>query len=110
MSFSDGEILVMPPEALVGRWCVEYNGVRPHSRLGYRPLAPEVYCTAALWPRTAVGGSDRSRWLAMELLYSSVSRRVTINVIVAPVTVPRGGFERVWSTLPLHLLRIEVPC
>jgi transposase InsO family protein len=29
-------------KVLVGRWRVEYNQVRPHSSLGYRPPAPEV--------------------------------------------------------------------
>jgi len=34
------------PEALVERWREEYNTIRPHSSLGYRPPAPE----AIAWP------------------------------------------------------------
>ena len=34
-------------QVLVERWRREYNQVRPHSSLGYRPPAPEVF---APWP------------------------------------------------------------
>jgi transposase InsO family protein len=34
-------------KVLIERWRVEYNTVRPHSSLGYRPPAPEAVRTAA---------------------------------------------------------------
>jgi transposase InsO family protein len=45
----DREIFYTLEEAkvLIERWRVEYNTVRPHSSLGYRPPAPEAVCTAA---------------------------------------------------------------
>ena len=51
----DREIFYTLGEAkvLVERWRREYNTIRPHSALGYRPPAPE----AMLWqpPTTAFG-------------------------------------------------------
>ena len=42
--FLNGEIFYTLKEAkiLIERWRREYNGVRPHSSLGYRPPAPEA--------------------------------------------------------------------
>jgi transposase InsO family protein len=42
--FLNGEIFYTLYEAkvLIERWRREYNGVRPHSSLGYRPPAPET--------------------------------------------------------------------
>jgi len=42
----DGEIFYTLQEAkvIVGRWRREYNTIRPHSSLGYRPPAPEALC------------------------------------------------------------------
>ena len=37
-------------QVLVERWRQEYNQVRPHSSLGYRPPAPEAF---APWPLAA---------------------------------------------------------
>ena len=44
----DREIFYTLAEAkvLIERWRQEYNTIRPHSSLGYRPPAPE----ATLWP------------------------------------------------------------
>ena len=41
---SDREIFYTPTEAkvLIARWRREYNTVRPHGALGYRPPAPEA--------------------------------------------------------------------
>ncbi len=41
----DREIFTTLREAqvLAGRWRQEYNWIRPHSSLGYRPPAPEAY-------------------------------------------------------------------
>jgi len=36
---------------LIEAWRRQYNTIRPHSSLGYRPTAPEVYC-----------GHRRPRW------------------------------------------------
>jgi transposase InsO family protein len=36
-------------KVLIGRWQQEYNTIRPHSSLGYRPPAPE----ALVWPPPA---------------------------------------------------------
>ena len=43
----NGEILYTLKEAqiLIERWRIEYNTVRPHSSLKYRPPAPEAYLT-----------------------------------------------------------------
>jgi transposase InsO family protein len=40
-----GEVLdtLMEAKVLVEGWRKEYNRLRPHSSLGYRPPAPEVY-------------------------------------------------------------------
>jgi transposase InsO family protein len=35
-------------KVLVERWRHTYNRIRPHSALGYRPLAPEIF--APQWP------------------------------------------------------------
>ena len=42
------EVLNTMAEArtLLGRWREEYNPTRPHSALGYRPLAPQVWLLA----------------------------------------------------------------
>ena len=42
--FSVGEMFgtVIAAKVLVERWRREYNHIRPHSSLGYRPPAPEV--------------------------------------------------------------------
>ncbi len=34
-------------KALIEQWRREYNGIRPHSALGYRPPAPEAILTVA---------------------------------------------------------------
>ena len=41
----DGEIFdtLLEANVLIERWRVEYNTVRPHSSLGYRPPAPEAW-------------------------------------------------------------------
>jgi putative transposase len=43
--YLNGEIFYTLKEAkvLIERWRREYNGVRPHSSLGYRPPAPETH-------------------------------------------------------------------
>ena len=40
----NGEIFYSPKEAqvVIEQWRVQYNTVRPHSSLGYRPPAPEA--------------------------------------------------------------------
>jgi transposase InsO family protein len=40
----NGEIFYTLKEAqvLIERWRLEYNTIRPHSSLNYRPLAPEA--------------------------------------------------------------------
>ncbi len=45
--FLNGEIFYSMKElrALAERWRVHYNTIRPHSSLGYRPLAPEAWRT-----------------------------------------------------------------
>ena len=47
----NGEILYTLEEAqvLIGRWRQEYNQIRPHSSLGYRPPVPQT----AEWPHAA---------------------------------------------------------
>lgn len=46
----NGEIFYTLDEArvLIEVWRKEYNQVRPHSALGYRPSAPEAICSSAL--------------------------------------------------------------
>jgi transposase InsO family protein len=50
----NGEEFYTVPEArvLVARWRREYNQVRPHSSLGYRPPAPEAWSVDQTTPRT----------------------------------------------------------
>ena len=44
------EILYTLPEAqiLIEHWRKEYNHIRPHSSLGYRPLIPQAWLLAPL--------------------------------------------------------------
>ncbi len=57
----DGEIFYTLFEAkvLTARWRQEYNQVRPHSSLGYRPPAPEAWAppptSAPLRPAAPIG-------------------------------------------------------
>jgi transposase InsO family protein len=48
--FLNGEIFYSMKEirVLAERWRVHYNTVRPHSSLGYRPPAPEVWVAKSL--------------------------------------------------------------
>jgi len=49
----DGEIFYTLPEAkvVIESWRRHYNAVRPHSSLGYRAPAPEVFVPSlAAWP------------------------------------------------------------
>ena len=48
--FFNGEIFYSMKEirVLAERWRVHYNTVRPHSSLGYGPLAPEVWIAKSL--------------------------------------------------------------
>jgi putative transposase len=50
----NGEIFFTLPEArvLIERWRREYNQVRPHSSLEYRPPAPEAWTVDQVIPRT----------------------------------------------------------
>ncbi len=56
---------LLEAKVLIERWRREYNGVRPHSSLGYRPPAPEAYVplaagsglVKALRPPMAAGGA-----------------------------------------------------
>ena len=52
----DGEIFYTLQEAkvLIERWRQEYNTIRPHSALGYRPPAPEAW-----WPSPPASASLR---------------------------------------------------
>jgi transposase InsO family protein len=52
----DREIFYTLAEAqtLLGRWKEEYNQIRPHSALGYRPPAPQAWVFAAQ-PVSALG-------------------------------------------------------
>ena len=40
----DGEVFdtLLEAKVLIERWRIEYNTIRPHSALGYRPPAPEA--------------------------------------------------------------------
>jgi len=38
----EGFDTLLKAKVLVGRWRREYNHIRPHSSLGYRPPAPEA--------------------------------------------------------------------
>jgi transposase InsO family protein len=51
----DGEIFYTLKEAkaLIERWRIHYNTVRPHSSLGYRPPAPEAWTAARPWAGSA---------------------------------------------------------
>jgi putative transposase len=50
--FLNGEVFYSIKElrVLVERWRVHYNTVRPHSSLGYRPPAQEVWMTSTVGP------------------------------------------------------------
>ena len=47
--FLNGEIFdtMTEAEVLTRRWVHDYNSVRPHSALGYRPPAPQTLCQSA---------------------------------------------------------------
>lgn len=44
----NGEIFygVLEAQAIVNQWVREYNTIRPHSSLGYKPPTPEVRFTS----------------------------------------------------------------
>ena len=50
----NGEIFdtLLEAKVLIERWRREYNTVRPHSALGYRPPAPEAVLTRSPGPPT----------------------------------------------------------
>ncbi len=52
----NGEIFYTLKEAqiLIDRWRQEYNTIRPHSALGYRPPAPEAIAVAPRDPGSAM--------------------------------------------------------
>jgi len=54
----NGEILYTLQEAqiLIERWCREYNEIRPHGSLGYRPPAPQ---TRTLIPAFSLAGGGQ---------------------------------------------------
>ena len=52
---------VLEAKVLVERWRQDYNTIRPHSALGYRPPAPEAQQPCAVASATAQGWSDRRR-------------------------------------------------
>ena len=56
----NGEIFYTLKEAqiLIERWRREYNTVRPHSALGYRPPAPEAIRVIPIDPGYAMLGQD----------------------------------------------------
>jgi len=58
----NGEIFytLMEAKVLIERWRTEYNTIRPHSSLGYRPPAPE---TMMLTVNEFRGGQESSREL-----------------------------------------------
>mgnify|MGYP001364538489 CR=1 FL=1 len=41
-------------QVLIERWRKEYNTLRPHSALGYRPPAPETFLQGPSWPVRSV--------------------------------------------------------
>jgi transposase InsO family protein len=56
----DGEIFYSLKEAkiIIESWRRHYNGVRPHTSLGYRPPAPEAYVPGgAALPSPLVGAA-----------------------------------------------------
>jgi hypothetical protein len=59
----DREIFYTLAEAknLIERWWPEYNTVRPHSALGYRPPAPE----AVIWSIPDTAGLQSAAWFGL---------------------------------------------
>jgi transposase InsO family protein len=55
----NGEIFytLLEAKVLIERWRIHYNRVRPHSALGYRPPAPEVWQVACAWAGSASLGA-----------------------------------------------------
>ena len=52
---------LMEAQVLIERWQREYNQRRPHSALGYRPLAPEAFL-----PRAQARNS--SPWAELQII------------------------------------------
>ncbi len=54
----DGEIFYTLSEAqvLIERWRKHYNGIRPHSALGYKPPAPQAIAPRRADPAFAMDG------------------------------------------------------
>ena len=64
----NGEIFYRLKEAkiIIESWRRHYNTIRPHSSLGYRPPAPEVFIPAlAAWPSTPPRPARRPRSLCV---------------------------------------------
>ena len=64
---------LLEAKVLIERWRVEYNTIRPHSSLGYRPPAPEAIHP---WPDSA-----RRSLLGGNLLKGNVMLHSTVNVV-----------------------------
>jgi len=73
--FLDRELLdtLLETRVLTARWRQEYNQVRPHSVLGYRPPAPEAILPA---PRGGKDGEKRPSQLQERLALASLTREV----------------------------------
>jgi len=119
---------LLEAKVLIERWRMHYNRIRPHSSLGYRPLAPEAVAFSALaagcatWPRDSTPpAADLAAGACCTNIGSgtmdggrSVERRDTARNMTTPARArwvlrrapgkrpPRHSDQREWVKFGVH--------
>ena len=112
----NGEIFYTLKEAkvLIERWRQQYNRVRPHSSLGYRPPAPEAVLLKPATLRFAglnnlscqhrvteiEGGTNRGVWSQPLHRFPKKMSRNFLEAIELIVTQYGGDASAIWSDVP----------
>ena len=78
---------LLEAKVLIERWRREYNAVRPHSALGYRPPAPEVV-------RVGPPATAPAPWLIGTTLTSGLVSSVGAGEVLTRPPLRRGRLRR----------------
>ena len=65
---------LLEAKVLIERWRVEYNTIRLHSSLGYRPPAPEAFQP---WPNSARRSLPKEKFIVSASERSDLHRRLS---------------------------------
>jgi hypothetical protein len=88
------------PKVLIERWRREYNTVRPHSALGYRPLGSSLY------PRARLARSDDAGIFTLQLDQIWVHAQAGSSLLSARTCI-RGTSRTTGAAELTRLLRIR---